>query len=197
MQSRYALSSAAEIRYADADGNLLDTTTAVASGAYKRSQVVTRYRNGCITAVNGNANGERMIVSAYGKQLNLPPNGYTGWTEDEAIEVFSGEVEGHRADYAVTPIYIFMDSRGQSVRFPKAGGNGVGICRILPNNRYEVILIDGSECGFAIDANQAVALDEERNEIGTAALRKSDGLTYVEKAPGAFSYLLSADNTSK
>ena len=88
LQSRYALSSVAEIRYADADGNLLDTTAAVASGAYKRSQIVTRYRSGCITVVNGNANGEYMAVNAYGRQVILPPNGYAGWTENGAIEVF-------------------------------------------------------------------------------------------------------------
>ena len=197
LQSRYALSSVAEIRYADAGGNLLDTTTAVASGAYKRSQIVTRYRNGCITVVNGNANDERMIVSAYGKQLDLPPNGYAGWTEDGAIEVFSGEIEGHRADYAVTPTYIFIDSRGRTIRFAKAGGNGVGICRILPDRKYEVILVDGSECGFAIDVSQATALDEDRKEIGPAKLLRLDGLTHVEPVPGAFSYLLSPDSTSK
>ncbi len=197
LQSRYTLSSVEEIRYSDADGNLLDTTAAVASGAYKRSQIVTRYRNGCVTVVNGNANDERMLVSAYGKQLDLPPNGYAGWTEDGATEVFSGETEGHRADYAVTPIYIFLDSRGKSVRFPKAAGNGVGICRIYPDRKYEVILLNDSDCGFAIDANQAVALDEERNEIGTTRLRKSNGLTYVEPVDGAFSYLLSGGDTSK
>ena len=197
LQSRYTLSSVDEIRYADADGNLLDTTAAVASGAYKRSQIVTRYENGCITAVNGNAHDERMLVSAYGKQLDLPPNGYAGWTEDGAIEVFSGEIEGHRADYAVTPIYIFIDSRDKPIRFPKASGNGVGICRILPDRKYEVILLQGSECGFAVDADRAVALDEERNEIGTATIRKSDGFIFVEQVPGAFSYLLSTDNTSK
>ena len=197
LQSRYTVSSVAEIRYASANGNLLKTTAAVASGAYKRSQIVTRYENGCITAVNGNAHDERMVVDAYGKRLDLPPNGYAGWTEDGAIEVFSGEVQGHRADYAVTPEYIFIDARAKSTRFPQAEGNGVGICRILPDGKYEVILLNDSECGFAVEANQAVALDEERNELGTTTLRKLDGLTYVEPIPGAFSYLLSTDNISK
>ena len=63
LHSSYALSSTREIRYADADGELLDTTSAVATGAYKRSQVVTRYANGCVTAVNGHPS-ERMIVEA-------------------------------------------------------------------------------------------------------------------------------------
>ena len=73
----------------------------------------------------------------------------------------------------------------------------MGICRILSNRRYEVILVDGSECGFAIEASRAVALDEERNEIGTATLRKSDGLIYIEPVPGAFSYLLDSGNPLK
>ena len=197
LQSHYTTSSVAEIRYADAEGNLLDTTSAVASGVYKRSQVVTRYQNGCITAVNGNPNGEGMVVDSYGKQFELPPNGYAGWTEDGALDVFSGEVNGHRGDYAATPAYIFVDGRGQFTRFAEAAGNGVGICRILPNGKYEMILVDGAECGFAINATEAVALDEQKDALGSATLRRSDGLTYVEPVPGAFSYLLSAEGGSK
>ena len=192
LQSRYTMSSVAEIRYADADGNLFETTRAVASGTYKRSQIVTRYENGCITAVNGNPNGEGMVVNAYGRQFQLPPNGYAGWTEDGALDVFSGEVKGHRGDYAATPAYIFVDGRGEFLRFAKAGGDGVGICRILSNGNYEVILLDGAECGFAIDAVDAVAIDEQKNELSSARLWSSDGLTYVEPVPGAFSYLLRA-----
>ena len=79
LHSRYCLASAVEIRYADAKGRLLDTSAAVASGDFARSQVVTRYSDGTVTAANGHRT-ERMKVKAYDRDLDLPPNGYAGWT---------------------------------------------------------------------------------------------------------------------
>lgn len=190
LHSRYCLASAADIRYATGDGKLLDTSHAVASGDYKRSQVVVRYSDGTITAANGSKT-ERMVVEAFGRKLDLPPNGYAGWTADGVIDVLSGDMGGKRCDYAATPAYLYVDGRGQFVRFTKAAGNGAGICRVLPNGQYEIIPHNGAECGFAVEATKAVALDKDRNELGPAPLRVSRGLTYVVPVKGAFSYLLS------
>ncbi len=189
LHSRYCLASASDIRYADAEGKLLDTSAAVASGAYRRSQIVTRYSDGTITAANGSKT-ERMKVQAYGRDLDLPPNGYAGWTEDGQIEVLSSDPRGHRCDYAATPAYLFIDGRGQFVRFPKAAGNDIGICRMLPDGQHEILLYNNAECGFAITASSAMALDKEGQEMGPAALRTARGLTYVMPVKGAFSYLL-------
>lgn len=195
LHSRYCLSSAVEIRYADATGKLLATSAAVASGAYRRSQIATRYANGCITVVNGNPK-ERMVVEAYGRKLNLPPNGYAGWTADGAFEVLSSDkrgagAAGHRCDYAATPAYVYVDGRGNFMRFPKAASNGIGICRTLPDGKYEIIPYKDADCGFAVKAASAAALDKEGKELGPAELRAARGLTYVVPVKGAFSYLLS------
>lgn len=189
LHSRYCLASAAEIRYADANGKLLDTSAAVASGAFKRSQIVTRYTNGCVTVVNGSPI-DRMVVEAYGRKIDLPPNGYVGWTEDGAIEVRSSDVAGHRADYSASPDYLYVDGRGRFTRFAKAASNGVGICRILPDGKYEVIPYKDADCGFAVQAASAMALDKDGKEIGPAGLRVSRKLTYVIPVPGSFSYML-------
>jgi hypothetical protein len=188
LASHYCLASASEIRYATADGRLLDSTAAVATGAFRRSQVVTRYSDGTITAVNGNAT-ERMVVDAYGRALDLPPNGYCGWTADRSVDVISSDPGHHRCDYAVTPAYIYVDGRGKFVRFPKAAGNGIGICRTLPAG-WEVLLYQGADCGFDVQATSAEALDHNGNVIGPASLRVSRGLTYVIPVDGAFSYRL-------
>ncbi len=116
LHSRYCLASAEQIRYPDAQGHLLPTTEAVATGAYARSQLVTRYSDGTVTAVNG-SKSEQMRVNAYGRELDLPPNGFAGWTADGQIEVLSAEHLGHRCDYAVTPAYLFVDGRGLFSRF--------------------------------------------------------------------------------
>ena len=191
LHSRYCLTNAVDIRYATADGQLLDTSRAVASGAYRRSQVVTRYADGTVTAANGSRT-ERLDCEAFGRKVTLPPNGYLGWTADGSVEVYSGDVRGRRADYAVTPAYLYVDGRGEFARFEKTAGNGVGVCRILPNGTYEIILYSDAECGFAINAVSAMALDRDNKELGPARLRTARGLTYVVPVKGAFSYLLRA-----
>ena len=189
LHRRYALARAEDIRYVAADGRLLDSTAAVATGAFTRSQVVVRYSDGTTTAANGSPQ-ERMKVDVAGRRLDLAPNGYVGWTEDGAVHVLSTDVDGNRFDYAVTPAHLYIDGRGRFVRQPQAAGNGVGICRILNEDRFEVILHDGSECGFALDTVSAQALDEQRKVMGSAELRRARGLTYVRPVAGAFSYML-------
>ncbi len=189
LHSRYGLTNAAEIRYVNADSQLLDTSHAVASGAYARSQVVTRYADGTVTAANG-SKSERLQCQAFGRTLDLPPNGYAGWTADGSIEVISGDSTGERSDYAATPAYIYIDGRGKFVRHQRAAGNGIGVCRVLPDGQHEIILHGEAECGFAVEADTAEALDKESKVIGPARLRKARGLVYVEHVPGAFSYLL-------
>jgi hypothetical protein len=190
LHSRYALSSAAEIRYADGNGKLLDSSAAVASGAFERSQVVTRYANGCVTAANGHTR-ERMKVDAFGRKVDLPPDGFAGWTDDGVIEVFSGDRNGYRTSYADTPAYLFVDGRGRFARHPKAASAGIGICRKQAGGRHEIIPVHGAECGFAVRAGGATALDREGKEIGPAGIRVSRGLVYVMPVKGAFSYALS------
>jgi len=190
LPARYCLASAREIRYGSADGQLADTTTAIVSGDYKRSQVVTRYSDGTVTAANGSKT-ERMKVDAWGRKLDLPPNGYAGWTADGGIEVLSSDADGARSDYSSSPTYIYIDGRGKAARFEKAAGNGIGICRLLPDKTAEIILYKGADCGFAFQASKAVAIDKDRAVIGPAQLRVRDGLTYVVPVEKAFSYILS------
>jgi hypothetical protein len=196
LHSRYCLTNATDIRYANAAGALLPTSLAVAAGAHARSQVVTRYSDGTITAANGSRTERLRAAAPDGRLLDLPPNGYAGWTTDGAIEVLSSDSRGHRGDYAVTPAYLFVDGRGRFMRFPKAGGNGLGVCRILGQGRHEVILRQQAECGFAVPAAQAVALDPEGKELGPASLRRARGLTYVQPVKGAFSYRLDDDRAA-
>ena len=186
LASRYCLADAQDIRYVTAEGQLLDTSRAVAGGAFRRSQVVTRYADGTVTAANGSRT-ERLRCLAFGRNLDLPPNGYAGWTSDGTVEVMSGDANGHRCDYAATPAYLYVDGRGAFARFAKAAGNGPGVCRILPNGQYEVILYQNADCGFAITAASAVALDQDNHELGPAQLRVQDSLTYVTPVKGAFS----------
>lgn len=190
LHSRYCLWSPVEIRYADESGRLLDTSAAVASGAHARSQVVTRYADGTVTAANGHPTQRLRISDAFGRSIDLPANGYAGWAADGTIDVRSADVRGHRFDQAVTPAYLYVDGRGHFTRGEKVAGNGIGIVRFLEGATAEVLIHDGAECGFALGATRAVALDREEKTLGEAGLRTARGLLYVLPVPGAFSYRL-------
>ncbi|MEN6546592.1 MAG: hypothetical protein ABFE07_11155, partial [Armatimonadia bacterium] len=190
LASRYTQQPIKSIQYMDEKGNLLDTSAAIASGAYKRNQIVTTYADGTQTVVNGNKS-DRM---RYG-ETDLPPNGYVGWAPKALIFVASAD-DGpgtHRSDYCVTPAYLYVDGRGRFTRRPLAASDGIGICRILPDNKFEIIPYKGADCGFGITATSAVALDKDGKEMGAANLRTARGLTYVIPMEGAFSYLLTGE----
>ncbi|MCX8156395.1 MAG: hypothetical protein N3J91_08115 [Verrucomicrobiae bacterium] len=189
LHRRYCLTNVAEIRYVDERGRLWDTTAAVARGVYRRSQVALRYADGTCTVANGSTT-ERMQARLWGRDVDLPPNGFGGWTADGQVEMWSTDFGGHRHDYAVAPTHMFIDGRGQFLRRPLAAGNGAGICRKLPNQNYEILLFEGAECGFALPPVEAVALDQQRRELGPAEVRLARGLRYVVPVQGAFSYLL-------
>lgn len=186
--SEYCPSSVEDIRYANADGELLETSDALASGAYRRSQVASRYSNGCVTVANGSPK-DRMRVNAFGRAIDLPPNGYAGWTDDGSVEVYSGDRTGSRSDYCASPAYIFVDGRGTFSRHEKAAGDGIAICRSLDAGGHEVIPFQGAKGGFAIGNATAVALGRDRAELGEAEVRVARGLTYVMPVDGAFSYV--------
>jgi hypothetical protein len=190
LAAAYTQTEVESITYVSAGGELISTETALATGAYRRSQVVTTYRDGTVTVVNGHPE-ERLRVRVATRDLDLPPNGYAGWTADGRILVHSSDRDGHRTDYAVTPAYLFIDGRGSFTRQGMAASAGAAVCRVLDDGGWEVIPYEGAECGFAVPAGAATALDEAGEVLGPAGLRTSRGLTYVLPVANAFSYRLS------
>lgn len=190
LHSRYTQANIAAIRYADAEGRLWNTSQAIANRAYERSQLVLDYEDGTHVVVNGHRQDD-LILTLDGKTITLPPNGFTGWTDDGSVQVISANRNGLRADYAASPAYLYVDGRDLAFqRFPKAAGMGAGICRSDDAEHWEVILYEQADCGFAINAISAEALDFAGKSLGPATLRRARGLTYVVPVPGAFSYRL-------
>ena len=77
----YTLQSAKSISYGDGEGRLLSTEQAVASGAYRRSQVKVVYADGTEVAVNGSMT-EPFKVEVLGKKYEIPPNGWVAISAD-------------------------------------------------------------------------------------------------------------------
>lgn len=189
VHARYAQARPAEIRYADADGRLWDTSAAVARGAHARSQIATRYDNGMRVVVNGHPTQTWTTAEAV-----LPPFGW--FVQDEQrgdLTAYSALIDGQRVDYVESPAYLYADPRGRFARFAKLACDGPLV--VLRHAAETVEVIPVSPCsrfGVALDGHTAtaIALDEAGAELGPASTRFSRGLVYIEPVEGAVSYRL-------
>ncbi|MDO4425672.1 MAG: hypothetical protein Q4D17_07925, partial [Planctomycetia bacterium] len=90
---------------------MAEVSEAISSGIIERSQVVVKYSDGTVICANGSMT-EPMRANVDGHLIDLPPNGYSGWTADKNVFTFSGLRNGKRCDYAESPEYVFIDGRG-------------------------------------------------------------------------------------
>jgi hypothetical protein len=187
LASLYTQVSAETIEYVSANGEAFETSEAIANGAYTRSQVITRYADGTLTAVNGNTR-DRLLTDVGGTVLELPPNGYWARSSNGTVRVFSGDLRGRRADLSICPAYTYLDGRGSFARFPEGASAGVAIWRPLTNGFAELLLYKTSEAGFPFTVSEAVALAQDNRVIGPADVRVARGLSYIQPVKGAFSY---------
>ncbi len=125
LAARYTLSDPLEIRYLDAEGCPHETSDAIVSAVFKRSQVTVLYQDGTFVAANGSNDEVMRVALPGGDVLWLPPNGYFGHTRDGKVLTYSGLVDGDRVDYACSPEYIYMDARGKAISLPGVSTNGV------------------------------------------------------------------------
>ena len=198
VHKHYAQETAKSIRYGDGKGGLLDVSAAVATGAYKRSQVATLYTNGMVVVVNGHPT-EPWEYSDGQVAASLPANGYLailpgpGGYRDPKVYASSAIADGRRVDYADAPAYLFADSRGSFMRFANAACDEAVIAHRREDGTLEVIPVDGCrDFGVAVAGQtaSALALDKARKDLGPTPTRLSRGLVYVTPKEGAFSYIL-------
>ncbi|HQL73733.1 MAG TPA: hypothetical protein PLD58_11180 [Phycisphaerae bacterium] len=188
VHARYARERAEDIRYADESGKLLDVSAAVAGGAYRRSQVVTRYTGGLTVTVNGHSTATWDTGRAV-----LPPNGWHVHDETHKLTAWSANVEDRRADYVDSPAYLYGDGRGRLVRLPRLVCDGPLIVLKRDDGKCEMIPVAPCRTmAAALEGRSAsaVALDEAGKELGPAEVRFSRGFVHVMPLAGAFSYLL-------
>ena len=186
---RYCKSDARVIRYADAAGNLLDTSAAVAAGIFRRSQVAVRYADGTQTAANGSPD-RPMAFPWKGGRLVLPPNGFFAQAGDGSACVVSGAERngGGRLDLSVAPEYVYLNAHGTRAVTPFGGTDGRMYRLLEAGGTDEVFLRKGSVFILPYAATAVTALDEAGREIGPAPFATEEGRTILKSMKSAFSY---------
>jgi hypothetical protein len=185
LQSAYAAAEIEEIRYADENGSLLDTSTAIATDAFRRSQLRLTYDNGLMIWVNGHLEEDWQTPHA-----ELPPGGYFAKNRDGRLEVSNSLVEGHRVDRSFSPAYDFLDGRGRMLVTEHGAANRQLIVLKREDGSREAIPLQSTR--FAVAVKEAprdlVALDEAGGEMGPAQGEMSKGLFFITPIQDAVSY---------
>ena len=197
LAGRYTQADAAEIRYGDGKGNLLDTAHAIASGAVDLNQIKVTYSDGTVVAVN--AGPEDFRMDWLGKVVSLAPNCYIGRSGAD-IKVFSGFVDDRRADLSVSPDYVYVDGRGKFVSFDEGASDGLllrlrytsVVGRPLADGEEDVLLLRGATVAELPYAAKSIsAMDFEGNVVKTLAPDVRGGVTRIVPVDGAISYRVS------
>ncbi len=185
----YCKADAQEIRYADADGKLHDTSDAVVSGVYRRSQVVVRYSDGTVTAANGSTN-EMMKVEVTGRRMSLSPNGWCAFAGDGTAWAVSGEVrkDGKRLDVSVAPDYTYLNAYGKYSDSPHGGTDGRMYRLVEKDGTEEVFLRSGKTFVLPYAAKSVTALDAVGKEVGPVPFEVKDGCAWLKPLKNATSY---------
>ena len=188
LQAAYVTAAVQEIRYANDKGQLLDTSAAVATEAFRRSQLQLTYDNGLTVWVNGHASDAWQTPHA-----ELPPSGYYARNLDGSLVVSSALADGRRADYVHSPAYDYVDGRGRWLVTPWAASDGQLIVLHEAGGAREVIPFQAKHFAVAAGAapSRVVALDISGAELGPAQVELRDGLLYIQAFPHAISYRLS------
>jgi hypothetical protein len=195
LQSSYCNALVKDIRYADANGNLLEVSAAVATGAYERSRLRVEYDNGLVVWVNGHREEEPWEIPS----AVLPPDGYYARNRDGSLEVFSALRDGHRADYVHAAEYDYIDGRGRWTETSRLASDGKLIVLKREGGSLEVIPFRTEQFAVALESRpeKVVALDVDGNEIGPARGKMSGGMYRIEPVQGSVSYLVFPGRSQK
>lgn len=190
--ARYTVADVKAIRYASRDGRLLTTEEALLSDNCDKMQVVACYSDGTVTAANGSSD-VWMSFGMDGKKVELPPNGLFALSGDRKVCVWIGERNGCRAEFAVSPDYVYLNGRGRFTDFP--GGATDGICVRLPleGNSEEIIPFGAKRIELPFAASRIDVLGEDRKVLRRMSPAAENGRTVILPGKGDVSYVAQRD----
>ncbi|HOJ61511.1 MAG TPA: hypothetical protein PK878_14610 [bacterium] len=141
LQSRYAMIKPESIRYGK-DNGLIDTSSALQTGAWQDSRLFIRYANGLEVWVNGNPETNWMVQTP-DQSYTLPPYGWLAVQEDD-FHTGSYLVDGRRCDWMSAPESVFVDGRGVYLQRDGIGTAGCVAVRWSESNQgLSIIAVEG------------------------------------------------------
>ena len=210
LEPHYTMVPVERIAYGH-QGQLVDTSTALATGAYKHSRVHVAYRNGTRVFANGSA-ADWQIAGPWG-ELVLPPWGYAGWHADTVSLSARVPVVGpqakrgptQRADLAIGDGQLYADSRGGFVFLGKLAVQGAAALKREDGQWWVIPCTKFADFAFApecVDKPSLLrrlfgrprdfdveAVARDGSEAAPPAVRWSRGLCHIlPKAEGDVKY---------
>ena len=153
LQRHYTMVPVEQIAY-EHEGQLLDTSQALISGAYKQSRVFVAYQSGFRAWVNGSSRPWR--VSALDRVFELPSWGYLGVAADGRTYSYSARTGGLPGE--LSPI-----KKTSSFSFPRQAHSGV--------LRARIDVAHGPESHY-MDARGTFARADDLASDGAGALKR-------------------------
>ncbi len=144
IQSLYGVDEVEKIRYED-NGQLVDTSQAIKSDAYKKGRLYVRYKKGLEIFVNYNSK-DSWTIEYKGKKYLLPPYGFFASDGKRFLE-FSILKDNNRIEYVECPEYIYMDTWGKSMEVGDFTVSGAVAMKKQGNDEWLLIPTD-VEVGF-------------------------------------------------
>jgi len=181
LQRLYAMTPVTEIAYRDpASGRMLDSSTALRTGAYRQSQVYIRYASGLDLWVNGSLT-EPWPVPHGGGELVLPPSGFLGMGP-QGLLAYSAQSGGGRVDYSAAGDVRFADARGTHRIIGDVETDGAtivrrraeGILDVWPLGNLTCLRVNPAALGVATPT-VAIRCSEDGTEIGRETIREAVG----------------------
>ena len=157
------------------------------SNACDKMQVLSSYSDGTVTAANGSTDAWFSFGLA-GMEVKLPPNGLFAISGDRKACAWIGEHEGRRAEFAISPDYVYLNGRGAFARLPGGATDGICVRRPLDGKAEEVIPFGAKRIELPYVADWIEALDETGGVIETVVPQVKKGRTLLEPQPRVVSY---------
>jgi len=193
VQQRYALRRPEAVEYWDGQ-RMFDTSEAVKSGAYTRSQLRVRYPGNLRLWVNGSPD-RAWEVGVGGEEWKLPPFGWLAAGSD--FFECSVEHEGRRVDYVQSPEYVYYDGRDEETPFLNLAcasslllrrGSGGRELEVLNINRAPRFAWNDPH-GEAVPV-QCTAFTAEGTEIGEVGIVEEGGRYWFAGPTNALRYVI-------
>lgn len=184
LQKRYAMQSVSTIEYADAAGNMMTPSQAIATDALKLSRLRVLYRNGLEIFVNGSDSVWKV------DKYELPRWGWLARSKNGDFLEYSALLGGRRVDYVKSPEYEYLDARGNHAAIGGISTKGAVAVRRKSEGVEIIDILGNEEIAVEAKAQKCTAYDEDGKSLGPVQVKQEGPKTIFTAVKGARKYVI-------